>query len=574
MTKKKALIILVMTVGTFFCMLDTTIMTIVLPEIQTRLNVSLDSLSWAVNLYTIIFATLTILLSRLAEIRGKNKYFIIGLVLFTIGSILSGMSENLSFLLFGRIVQSLGAATILPLTMTISLAQVKVNQRNKIVALLGGAQGFAAALGPTIGGMIAQYYSWRWVFYINVPFLLIIIFLAPFVLPIKNETKLSEKIDILGSILSMIMLFSLTLTLIKGNSWGWSSLIIIILIITTIVSFVLFIITEYKVPDPMINLALFKSRNFNGASLSLILCNFFLGGFAITMPTFLVKTQSKSELQAALLMTPYSISVFIFVILASLLMKKIKIKYLVIYGFIFLSFSYYILGNMKTNIAINSLVIANIFLGLGYGIIAGPANVMAASDFNGKLLTASQSVANVFRQIGLVLATAIFVSLLTINVNHAKDNILSYSSTQISSSSLPNKVKSQALKKIKHTINTSKNSAISTNNLKPKKITISDAQLNSKAQQQVELVLEKKGPLPPIVKKTLYPKLMRIAKRQIKQKVQSTNHQITSLTNTIKDYSKKQLVESFLKIYRTMIPIALISILCGLLFKISKKRTI
>ncbi|MBA1435165.1 MFS transporter [Bombilactobacillus bombi] len=305
MSRKKALIIIIMAVGTFFCMLDTTIMTIVLPEIQSGLNVSLDSLSWAVNLYTIIFATLTILFSRLAEIRGKNKYFIIGLILFTVGSILSGMSNNLSFLLFGRVVQSFGAATILPLAMTISLAQVTVEERNKIVALLGGAQGFAAALGPTIGGMIAQYYGWRWVFYINVPFLLLTIIVAPFVLPIKQETKLSEKIDLLGSILSMVMLFSLTLTLIKGNSWGWSSSTIIGLILTAIVSFILFIITELKVSEPMINLTLFKSRNFNGASLSLILCNFFLGGFAITMPTFLVKTQSKSELHAALLMTPY-----------------------------------------------------------------------------------------------------------------------------------------------------------------------------------------------------------------------------------------------------------------------------
>ncbi|MBA1435164.1 hypothetical protein [Bombilactobacillus bombi] len=253
-------------------------------------------------------------------------------------------------------------------------------------------------------------------------------------------------------------------------------------------------------------------------------------------------------------------------------MKKIKTRYLVLLGFAFLGLSYYVLGNMQTDININSLITADVLLGLGYGIIAGPANVMAAADFKGKLLTASQSVANVLRQIGLVLATAIFVSLLTTNVNNAKDNISNYASTQINNSSLPNSFKDKAIDKIQHTLKTSSNTTISTNKIKPKKISLSNNQLNIKAHQQVEVALQKQGPLPPKVKQALYPKMMKIAKNKIKQKVQQTNQEIESLTSKIKHHAKEQLVDAFLQIYRVMMPIALISMLSGLLFKNTKQK--
>lgn len=134
----------------------------------------------------------------------------------------------------------------------------------------------------------------------------------------------------------------------------------------------------------MIDMKLFNSRNFNAASLTLILCNFFLGGFAILMPTYLVKAEELSELHAAIAILPYSIAVFVFVVLSSLIMKKVNTKLMIIIGFISIFASYVLIGNMYDSWKMK-LFWACVLLGFGYGVIAGPANVFAAADFKGKL---------------------------------------------------------------------------------------------------------------------------------------------------------------------------------------------
>lgn len=579
---KKNMTLIILCMGTFFCMLDTTIMTIVLPEIESGLNASLDQLSWAVNLYTIVFASLTLILGRMAEIRGQNKYMLYGLVLFAVGSIFSGISHSLSFLYFGRIVQSIGAAIILPLATTIGLASVDVEKRNKIVAVLGGIQGLAAAIGPTIGGWISQYYGWRWVFFINVPFLGLTILILPFVMSLKNNNKTEKKehLDFLGAFLSMIMMFTLTLALIKGEDWHWNSVAIISLFVTSAVALVLFIITEKKVKVPMIDMKLFGSRNFNAASLTLILCNFFLGGFAILMPTYLVKAEGLSELHAAIEILPYSIAVFVFVVLASLIMKKVNTKLMIIVGFISIFASYYLIGNMYTNWR-EKLFIACILLGFGYGVIAGPANVFAAADFKGKLLTASQSVANVLRQTGLVLAIAIFMSILTSNATTARNNVLNYGISEVSKTDLASNIKSKLDNKLHSKL---KNKGNNTTSFSNKSITVKKVKISQSTRDNlinkvtnsklIELCKQKNIPinkLPQPQKQLLLNKIKAsvtpIINDQIDQKENKINTDIQSIVNKVHNKAKKEIKYAFLNVYKWVAPIALISILPVFIFK-------
>lgn len=584
---KKNVTLVILCIGTFFCMLDTTIMTIVLPEIESGLNASLDQLSWAVNLYTIIFASITLILGRMAEIKGQNRYMMYGLVLFTVGSICSGISHSLSFLYFGRIVQSIGAAITLPLATTIGLASVDVEKRNKIIAVLGGVQGLAAAVGPTIGGWISEYYGWRWVFFINVPFLIITIIILPFVMSLKKETgkvKEKEHLDFLGAILSMSMMFTLTLALIKGEDWHWNSTAIISLFIISAMSLVLFIAVENKVKVPMIDMELFKSRNFNAASLTLILCNFFLGGFAILMPTYLVKAEGLSELHAAIAILPYSIAVFLFVVLASLMMKKVNTKLMIIIGFISIFSSYFLIGNMYSDWK-EKLFWACILLGFGYGVIAGPANVFAAADFKGKLLTASQSVANVLRQTGLVLAVAIFMSILTSNATTARKNVLNYGLSQVSSTSLSSKIKDKMDKKLHSKLDESgsKATSFSNNSIKVKQVKISQSErdeiINKLTNQKlINLCKQKNIPvnkLPLNEKKVLTDKITAavtpVVNKQIDQKERRINTDIQSIVSKVHHRAKKEIKKAFLNVYKWIAPMALISILPVFIFK--KKQT-
>lgn len=134
MNKKKILVILSACIGIFLCLLDTTIMNVSLPAIQTELNVSLTSLSWALNIYTILFATLTIPLSRWAQKFGQNRFYIGALVVFMLGSLISASANSVTILIIGRAVQSIGAATMLPLAMTIGIQTASLAQRNTVMA--------------------------------------------------------------------------------------------------------------------------------------------------------------------------------------------------------------------------------------------------------------------------------------------------------------------------------------------------------------------------------------------------------------------------------------------------------
>lgn len=148
-------------------------MNITIPAIQNSFSISLDKLSWAINVYTIIFASFTIPLSKLADIFGKGRFFVLGLILFGGGSLISGFSADFNWLLAGRLIASFGAAILLPVGNTLGISTWSVKDRVKVVAALGLTQGGAAAIGPTLGGVLTDSLSWHWIFFVNLPIVLL-----------------------------------------------------------------------------------------------------------------------------------------------------------------------------------------------------------------------------------------------------------------------------------------------------------------------------------------------------------------------------------------------------------------
>lgn len=241
---KKLALPIIFILGIFICMLDTTIMNVSLPNISIHLKSGLDSLSWALNIYLILFASLTIPLTRFAELYGIHKWFLIGVSLFAIGSLTSACASGLHILLIGRAIQSIGAAFVFPLSMTLGINLVDVSSRTKMIAILGITQGLAAALGPTIGGIVTQFLGWRWIFLINVPITIVIIILGIAKLTFDKETNAKQSMDGLGAVLSLVFLFSLSLGMIQGRNWGWLSWPTVLCFIISLGGFILFLITE------------------------------------------------------------------------------------------------------------------------------------------------------------------------------------------------------------------------------------------------------------------------------------------------------------------------------------------
>lgn len=412
---KKRLTVLAMCLGVFLSLVDTTVMNIALPSIQVHLKTDLTALNWALNVYSLLFAAFAIPLGKLAGRFGWNKSFLFGIVTFLVGSLCSGAASNVVILIIGRLIQAFGAAIILPLSMTIAYSTVATKNRKPIIATIAMTQGLAGALGPSIGGVLTQFLSWRWIFLINIPIVLIIVALCCYTLDFYKESVNKERIDVIGSILCISTLFTLTFALIQGNVWQWNSPIILSLFAISLVSLLIFIWYENKIDYSMIPMKLFHHRQFNGATLTMVLSTVFFVGVFILIPTYFVKVQHRSELVASLFLTIVSIALSVFSPLASMLISKLGARLTLFTGFILMGLSYCLFATISIHSTIQ-IYLACVLLGSGYGLLLGPVQVLGASDFTDDLLTASQSVLFVFRQIGLLLAFAIFIPILNNNI--------------------------------------------------------------------------------------------------------------------------------------------------------------
>lgn len=544
-------------IGIFLCMLDTTIMNIALPAIQTGLNVNLNDLSWALNIYTILFATLTIPLSKLSEKLGMHKFYVGGMIIFLLGSLISAFSSNITILIFGRAFQSLGAAVVFPLSMTIGISTVEISDRTKVIAALGVTQGLAAALGPLIGGVLTQFLSWRWIFLINIPLMIVSILICLYSLNFTEPSK-NIPIDLIGCFLSMICLFSLTIVLVQGRKWGWTKLLTLLLVILAVISFVSFIIYEKNIDNPMIPMSLFSDRQFNGAALTILLSNLFLVAVTVILPTYFTKIQGKTELYASLLITPITVMIFICSPIAAILIAKWGARLVIFVGFLAMFIAYVMLCKINMDNQLQ-VIAACAILGFGYGVITGPITVLAASDFTGEKLTASQSVAGVLRQVGVVLAIAIFVTGLYSNMKVAKYNSIEYAVAKIQKLDLSQKQKKVMI--------TTKNGIESGN---PRK-KYSKNHISSNIRKKI---INAEYNRVTGYKKEINFTMRKIIKTQITQKVNRqlnvTNKKINHCIQGIQKYSKREFSKAFIKLYANSLPFLLTALLVSLVF--NKKR--
>ncbi|GAB6093084.1 MFS transporter [Furfurilactobacillus curtus] len=556
------LLLLTMCIGTFLCMLDTTVMNIALPAIQNHMNVPLSQLSWALNIYTITFAALTIPLARAADLLGRNKVYLGGLIIFAIGSFVSGQADVPRMLIIGRGVQSVGAAIIFPTSMTIAIATTPQAQRRLALLSVGLTQGLAATLGPTIGGIVTQFLGWRWVFYVNLPLVALALIGVLIQLPIQKEPRINAKVDYGGMLLLIITLLSLTMALTQGPTWGWSSKTVISLFVLTIGCLISFIFVEHHVTSPMIRLDLFKDRQFSGAAVTVILAGLIMVAVMVVMPTFFTQVQGKSELTAALLITPASLAIFIVSPISGTLVETLGPRIIILLGFVSMSISYSVLGFMDPDHYWQTFI-GLACLGIGYGLVIGPITVLAASDFEGEKLTASQSVMGVLRQIGNILAVAIFISLLTSNISNAKTAAWYQVQTTVGKTSLPSTVKTAIL--------TTAHSRISSDHVKTTRqhgSGITPAQTQHLIQKETQLAWnkDKVNQLPSQLQPTVKQKISRTVTSQVKATVAHDNGQVNQTTHQITTLTKSHITTAFLKLYQWFLPLTLLSVPVCLLF--------
>src|SRR3954470_10813144 len=250
----------------FMIMLDNTVVNVALPSIQRSLHTTLSNLEWTVNAYTLTFGVLLVTGGRMGDIFGRRRMFLFGVVLFAISSAAIGLAPTDKLLIAGRAVQGIGAAFMMPGTLSIISNTFPPHERGKAIGTWAGVSALALALGPVVGGALTQYVSWRAIFFLNLPVAIGAVVVTLFAVRESFDKTVDRRVDYAGIGALSVGLSALVLALVEGNGWGWGSTEIVALLATAVVGLVAFVLVELHGKAPMVQFEFFRSRSFLGAN--------------------------------------------------------------------------------------------------------------------------------------------------------------------------------------------------------------------------------------------------------------------------------------------------------------------
>ena len=396
----------------FMTTLDNTVVNVALPSIQADLHLDLSGLAWVVNAYVLSFAVLLLTGGRLADSFGRRRAFLIGLAGFTAASLLAGLAPSAGVLIAARVLQGAGAALMTPPTLAIiSDAFPDAKERGTAIGLWGGAAALAAALGPVVGGVLAQHIDWSWIFYLNVPLGLLGLVVGARYIPESRDTSASRRLDLPGLILSTGALLSLTYALIKANDLGWTSPTIIALLSIAAAGLSAFVWTERRVRTPMIDLSVFRSATFTGSNLVNMIVT--LGTFGVFLYTslFFQNVLGYSPVHAGAALLPWIGTFLIVAPLTGKLAERIPTRWLITGGLLTMAAGLSLLSGLDEHSTLIDLLPGLLLGGLGGALTVPLANAALSATPIDKAGVAS-GVINTFREIGGSLGIAIIGAVL------------------------------------------------------------------------------------------------------------------------------------------------------------------
>src|SRR6516162_476222 len=288
----------------FMASLDNLVVTTALPSIREHLHASLEGLQWTVNAYTLTFAVLLLTGATLGERYGRRRLFTAGLALFTAGSAAAALAPGIGTLVAARAVQGVGAAIVIPLTLTLLSAAVSPQRRGLALGAWGAVGGLAIAIGPLVGGAVVEGASWQWIFWLNVPIGIALLPIAR--LRLTESRGPSTRLDLPGLVLASFGLFGIVLGVVRGNDHGWTSVTVLPALVIGALLVTAFIGWELRAREPMLPLHLFRSRGFSVTNAASLLMFFGMFGSIFLLAQFLQVVQHYSPLQAGLRTLPWT----------------------------------------------------------------------------------------------------------------------------------------------------------------------------------------------------------------------------------------------------------------------------
>jgi EmrB/QacA subfamily drug resistance transporter len=393
--------------GLFMIMLDNTVVNVSLPAMQDSLGLQISELEWIVTGYALTFGAFMLTGGKLADLFGRRRIFIVGLVVFTIASLFCGLASSAAQLIGWRIVQGLGAALMNPATLSIIAVTFPPRERGRAIGIWVGVSALALAVGPLVGGALTEHIHWSWIFFINVPIGIAAVVAAVVFIDESRDMSLEQRADVPGLLTSGVGLFALTYGLIEANNYGWGSPRIVGSFVVAAVLLIAFIALERHQKAPMLDLSLFRDPTFAGANTVMLFSALAMFGVFFYVSLYMQQVLLYTPVQAGAAFLPMTVLIIVIAPRAGHLADRIGSRVLAGGGQLLVALSLLLYARLTVDSSFWTLLLPMVVGGAGMAMTMTPATAAAMSAVRPDKAGIGSAVLNSARQVGGSIGIAI-----------------------------------------------------------------------------------------------------------------------------------------------------------------------
>lgn len=392
----------------FMLMLDNTVVNVALPSIQDSFDADLAALEWTINAYTLALAVLLVVGGRLGDIFGRRRVFLIGVTVFALSSAAIGLAPSDLALVLGRVAQGVGAALMMPATLSIVTNAFPPHERGRALGTWAGVSALALAIGPVVGGFLTEEVSWRAIFFLNLPVAAAAIAITLFSTHESRDETVGRQLDYPGIVTLTVGLTGLVLALIEGNRWGWGSARIVGLLALAVVALAAFVAIELRSRAPMVDFGFFRSRQFVGTVTVGFIVSFGMMAVFFFTALYMQNVLGYSALQAGVRFLPMTLVLIVMGPLAGRLTDRIGPKPLLVSGMLIVGVSQIWQSFLDSGTGYGFLLPSFILLGVGIGLVMSPMTTAAMNAVDRTKAGVASGVLSMSRMVGSSFGVAVF----------------------------------------------------------------------------------------------------------------------------------------------------------------------